>query len=67
MSRHFAMTKAARQAEWLAQFSDLLTTRKPDLSGRIEWPSALHYFHSGKTPQDAVDQYCIARNIEWKD
>ena len=64
MKRHYGMTKAQRQAEWLAQFSDLLTARKPALSGRIEWPAALHYFHSGMTPQDAVDQYCIARNIE---
>ena len=64
MKRHFGMTKAARQAEWLAQFSDLLTARKPELSGRIEWPSALYYFHAGATPADAVESYCIARNIE---
>ncbi|MEN9814012.1 MAG: hypothetical protein RL479_2698 [Verrucomicrobiota bacterium] len=63
MKRHYAQTKAQRQAEWLAQFNDLLTARVPALSGRIEWPAALHYFHAGVTPADAVDQYCVARNI----
>lgn len=64
MKKHFGMTKAQRQAEWLAQFNDLLTARKPELSGRIEWPAALYYFHANKSPQEAVNEYCIARNIE---
>lgn len=63
MKRHYGQTKAARQAEWLAQFSDALTARVPALAGRIEWPAALHYYHSGATVADAVDQYCLARNI----
>lgn len=63
MKRHYALTKAQRQAEWLAQFNDTLTARIPALSGRVEWPAALHYFYSGITPTDAVDQYCIARSI----
>ena len=64
MRRHYAQTKAARQADWLARFSDALLTREPALSGRIDWNAALHYFFSGATPADAVDQYCIARNIQ---
>ena len=66
MKRHYGMTKAARQAEWLARFNDIVTARAPALSGRIEWDAALQYYFSGKTPTDAADQYCIARNIEWK-
>jgi hypothetical protein len=58
------MTKAQRQAEWLATFFDLLTARHPALAGRIEWPAALHYYYSGMTLTDAVDSYCRARNIE---
>ena len=65
MKRHYAQTKAQRQAEWLARFSDALLARRPELSGRIEWPAALHYYFSGIDVTDAVDQYCIARNIEW--
>ena len=61
--RHFAMTKAQRQAEWLAQFSDALTARAPQLAGRIEWPAALHYYFSGTAVPAAVDQYLIARNV----
>lgn len=64
MKRHYGQTKAERQAEWLAQFSDALLTRAPALSGRIEWPAALHYYFSGTPVADAVDQYIIARNIE---
>jgi len=66
MKRHYGLTKAQRQAEWLAQFSDALITRAPALSGRIEWPSALHFYFSGMSVPDAVDQYCINRNIEWE-
>ena len=47
MRRHYAQTKAERQAEWLARFSDALLTREPALSGRIDWNAALHYFFSG--------------------
>jgi hypothetical protein len=65
MKRHYAQTKAQRQAEWLAAFNDIIVTRNPALSGRIEWASALYYFHSGMTPNDAADSYCVARNIEW--
>ena len=64
--RHLAMTKAQRQAEWLAQFTDALLTRAPQLSGQIEWPAALHYYFSGTQIVDAVDQYLVARNVEWR-
>jgi hypothetical protein len=62
MKRHYSETKAQRQADYCARFSDLLLTRAPQLSGRIEWPAVLHYYHSGAPVADAVDQYCMARN-----
>jgi hypothetical protein len=65
MRQHYGQTKAARQAEWCAQFNDIVVARVPALSGRIDWPTALHYYHTGHTPQAAADSYCIARNIEW--
>lgn len=67
MRSHYGQTKAARQADWLARFNDIVTTRAPAVSGRIEWPSAIYLYNAGKTPADAADEYCIARNIEWKD
>lgn len=61
--RHLALTKAQRQAEWLAQFNDALTTAYPALSGRVDWSAALYYFYAGMPVADAVSQYCLARNI----
>lgn len=64
MRRHFGQTKAQRQADWLAQFTDALLTRVPRLAGRIDWDAAKHYYFSGATVAQAVDQYIIARSIE---
>ena len=63
MKRHYGETKAQRQADWMARFSDALLTRAPQLSGRVDWDSAKHYYYSGTPVQDAVDQYCLSRNI----
>jgi len=64
MKRHYGETKAQRQADWLAKFTEALLTRHPRLSGRIEWEAAKHYYFSGFSVEDAVFQYCLARNIE---
>ncbi len=63
MKRHYGQTKAQRQADWLAQFADMLVGRFPRLSGRIDWDAAKHYYFSGVSVADAVDQYIIARDI----
>lgn len=57
-------TKAQRQADWLAQFTDALLTRVPRLAGRIDWDAARYYYLHGTPVAEAVDQYIIARNIE---
>lgn len=64
MTRHYGQTKAQRQADWLAQFTDALLTRVPRLAGRIDWDAARYYYLYGTPVADAVDQYIIARNIE---
>lgn len=64
MRRHFGQTKAQRQADWLAQFTDALLTRVPRLAGRIDWDAAKYYYLYGTDVADAVDQYIIARSIE---
>lgn len=61
--RHYGQTKAQRQADWLAQFTDALLTRHPRLAGRIDWDAARYYFLYGTPVAEAVDQYCLARNI----
>ena len=61
MKRHYGQTKAQRQADWLAQFSDAVITADARHSGRIDWPTALHLFHQGLTPADAARQYVTNR------
>lgn len=60
---HYGETKAQRQADWLARFTEALLTRHPQLSGRVDWDAAHHYFFAGTPVVEAVDQYCLARNI----
>jgi hypothetical protein len=43
MKRHYGQTKAQRQADWLAQFTDMLLARVPRLAGRIDWDAARYY------------------------
>ena len=57
MKRHFALTKAQQQADWLARFSDALITLEPRHSGHIDWDSAKHFFFNGMSVFDAVNQY----------
>lgn len=57
------MRKNEKMADWLAQFTDKLVGLHPRLSGRIDWDAAKHYYYSGASVDDAVTQYCIARNI----
>ena len=57
MKRHYGQTKAQRQADWLAAFSDAVITADARHAGRIEWPTALHLFHQGLAPVDAAARY----------
>ena len=61
MKRHYGQTKAQRQADWLAQFSDIVENFDARHAGRIEWPAALHFYFSGLTPADAADRYLANR------
>ena len=57
MKRHFAQTKAQRQADWLTRFTDAVVTLEPRHAGRIDWDTAKHLFFSGMSVSDAADQY----------
>lgn len=54
-------TKAQRQAEWLAAFTDLVVAADGCHSGRIEWPSALHFYFTGLTPEEGAARYLTTR------
>ena len=64
MRRHYGQTRAQQQADWLARFSDALITREARYSGRIDWDTAKHYYHSGVPLDDAVDRYCRSHPAE---
>jgi hypothetical protein len=57
------MTRAERYAEWLAEFYLALRARAPKVAQQIEWPVVKRYYFSKYTVQDALDEYCLARNI----
>ncbi len=57
------LNKAEQRAQWMGEFADRLVGAHPELSGRIDWDAATYYYLYGKTVEDAVSEYCIARNI----
>lgn len=59
--RHFGQTKAQRQADWLAAFSDAVITADARHAGRIDWPTAKHFYFEGLAPADAARQYVANR------
>ena len=59
--RHFGQTKAQRQADWLAAFSDAVITADARHAGRIDWPTAKHFYFEGLAPADAAARYVANR------
>ena len=55
-------TKAQRQAHYLAEFVEAVTALDPSQSGRIDWPTALHYFFTGVPVADAAARYLDNRS-----
>ena len=64
MKRHFALTKAQRQADWLARFSDAVVTLDPRHAGRIDWDTAKHLYFTGMSVPDAAAQYVRNRSTQ---
>ena len=55
-------TKAQRQASYLAEFVDAVTAIDPSQSGRIDWPTALHFYFTGVPIADAAARYLDNRS-----
>lgn len=60
-ARHYAETKAERQADWLARFSDAVLTIDARHAGRIDWPSAKHFYFEGLAVDEAAARYTANR------
>lgn len=54
---HYGETKAQKQAKWLQDFEALVVAAEPKYAGRIEWPSARHFYFTGCTPGEAATRY----------
>ena len=54
-------TKAQRQAAWLTDFVALVVATDGRHSGRIEWPSALHFYFTGLTPDEGATRDLATR------
>lgn len=61
MRRHVGFTKAQRQAEWLAAFSDAVVTLDARHAGRIDWDTAKHMYVTGLAVQEAAERYVANR------
>ena len=61
VKKHFGQTKAQRQAEWLATFSDAVITADARHAGQIDWPTAHHFYFSGLAPAEAAARYIANR------
>ena len=57
MKRHYGQTKAQRQADWMARFSDAVITLEPRHAGKIDWNSAQHFYFSGLDAAEAAQKY----------
>ena len=55
--RNFGLTKAERQAAWLSKFSDAVVTLDSKHAGKIEWPSALHFYYQQMDVKTAANTY----------
>ena len=57
MRRHYGETRAQREANWKARFSDSVVALEPKHSGRIEWDSATFFYSQGLDPVEAAERY----------
>ena len=62
--KNYSETKAQRQARYLAEFADAVVSAAPEHAGRIEWPSALHFYFTGVPVADAAARYVENRAAE---
>lgn len=61
---YYAETKAQRQADWLARFANAVVAIDARHAGRIEWPSAKHFYFEGMAVADAAKRYTDNRPCE---
>ena len=56
-------TKAKARVKWMGTFEAVVVKAEPAHAGRIEWPTAHHWYFSGYTAQEADEKYLAAKKI----
>ncbi len=44
-------------AQWAKEATDQITSRRPDVSGRLDWDTLKHFFYTGVAPGEAATRY----------
>jgi hypothetical protein len=50
----------------MARYSDLVTAARPDLTGKIDWYTALYMYYAGLTPEKASARTIAAQKEDTK-
>jgi len=53
------ISKQIKHELWMAQFENAILNIYPSLSGRIDWTTVQHYFHTGLTPEQGTNKYLL--------
>lgn len=48
------VNKAQQRAIWMADYEDKLVAKCPEMRGKVDWDTAIYFFLSGKTTDEAV-------------
>ena len=51
------VTKEQYKAQWMLDFSSIVTESLPHMAGEIDWHTAHHYFFQHVTARIAAEQY----------
>jgi hypothetical protein len=50
-----------RRERWMTNFENLVIEQMPEASGKIEWESAVYFFNTNLTSDEAAAKYIATR------
>lgn len=57
MINYRKVNKETGRSKWMEEFNRVVTTLKPEYSGRIDWNSAIHLYNIGTDATTAASNY----------
>lgn len=49
------ITTADLRAIWMRKYEEVITSARPELTGKVEWITATYYYNSGQSAVDAAN------------